>query len=383
MECAPQILTDERYQRMKIYTVTYLNQNYGSVLQAFALQRKFADLGVESVILQQKKTDSIRNSTIYRYLRLLKPKKNYSLYQRIKLERQKSVYSEKGKKLDAFIRDRLCVEWIQKPEDIYPTLSEEDILLAGSDQIWSMISGEIPDWYALQWKSLPKGVRRFSYAASIGLCNLTESQKESYRKKIQGFECISLREEQAVAELKPYLGDTIRCDVDPTLLFDGVFWENVSSERIVERPYIFVYMLRPDTRIIEMARKLASEKKCEVIYTGLMADQFEGVQTVCNAGVEDFLSYIRHAEYILTNSFHGTVFSVLFKKQFLSVKIASTSSRVENLLTKVGLTDRLIVNLEEISKIDLPINYTPVHNALAQERIRSEQYLKQIIKGGK
>lgn len=365
---------------MKIYNVTYLNQNYGSVLQAYALQRKLVELGAESIILQKKASVSIKNSKVYRYLRLLKPQKNYSLFMRIKLELQKKKFSEKTKKIDCFIREHLSVEWIKNPEEIIPLLSNEDILLAGSDQIWSMINGTIPNWYTLQWKGVPHGVRRFSYAASIGLTHLTEKQKENYRNIIQGFSYISLREEQAVVELKPYLGDKIRCDVDPTLLFDGDFWNKIASKRSMEQPYIFVYMLRPDIKLIEMARMVAAEKKCKIIYTGLLADQFRGVQTICNASVEDFISYICNADYVLTNSFHGTVFSVLFEKQFLSVKIASTSSRVENLLTKVGLTDRLIMSGQEINRMYEPINFLKVRQALAKERLKSEQYLEEIVK---
>ena len=363
---------------MKIYTVTYLNHNYGSILQAYALQQKLLQLGGEPVILQRRKNKKYKTA-IKSFVKLLMPKKNYSLYERIKLEIQKNKYSEKNRKLNSFISNHLIVKMIAKPEEIITELSSDSILLAGSDQIWSMINGPLNDWYTFNWKGLPSNIMRFSYAASIGLAHLENDQKEIYRNKLKGFKKISLREEQAANELRPVLGNDVRCDIDPTLFFGADFWEEISADRLENRPYIFVYMLRPDNRIIDMARALALEKNCTVIYTGLLSDNYKGVKTVCNAGVEDFISYIMHAEYVLTNSFHGTVFSVLFEKQFLSVKISSTSSRVENLLEKTGLTDRLISDPDDISRMMSPINYATAHKALEKERSYSEKYLREII----
>ena len=182
-----------------------------------------------------------------------------------------------------------------------------------------------------------------------------------------------------MALLKPYFDKRIRCDLDPTLLYGDTFWSKICSERRIDKPYIFVYMLRPDIKIIDMARTIAKKRNLEVIYTGLLSDKFAGIQTICDAGIEDFLSLIKNADIVLTNSFHGTVFSVLFRKNFLSVKLASTSSRVENLLEKIGISDRLIIDRSGLYKIDEPINYESALKLLEQERANSLEYIKEIV----
>lgn len=364
---------------MNVYTVTFLNHNYGSVLQAFALQSKLREFGANSVILQRNLQIKKWRPSVIRFLKILKPQKHYSFYERIKLEFQKKDYIEKNNKIDAFIQEKLIVRWINKPEDIISEFKNEDILLAGSDQIWNILNGPVPDWFFFRWNALSKDIKKYSYAASIGITKLTEEQKLFYRDRLSTFTTVSLREEQAVEELQPSFVNKLRCDLDPTLLYERAFWQSISSERKVNKPYIFVYMLRPNIEIIDMAKAIAKEKSCEIVYTGLLSDKFSGVTTVCDAGVEDFISYIKNADMILTNSFHGTVFSILFQKNFLSVKLASTSSRVENLLNKLGLTERIICSKNELYKLGHTIDYVSALALLEKEREKSLEYIKNIV----
>ena len=113
-----------------------------------------------------------------------------------------------------------------------------------------------------------------------------------------------------------------------------------------------------------MAKHLAQRHNCKVIYTGQFAGKYTGVETVVDAGIEEFLSYILHAKYIITNSFHGTVFSLLFGKQFVNVKIDSTSSRAENLLDIVGLSDKMIASYGQLDVIDTPYDVDSVNEKL-------------------
>ena len=131
-------------------------------------------------------------------------------------------------------------------------------------------------------------------------------------------------------------------------------------------------------QVINLAKRVAAEKHCRVIYTGVLASDFDGVTTVCDAGIEDFLSYIDNAEVVVTNSFHGTVFSILFEKPFLSVKLASTSSRVENLLNMTGLASQLVEGT--VKTYNLTVDYTDVQRVLTEERQKSLDYLKSICR---
>lgn len=365
---------------MKIYTVTFLEHNYGSVMQAFALQQKLKEFGAEPIVLLRDVNISPIKK-IRKWFRFIKPRKHYSLLMRFKTENlQWLKYKKKNDKIDNYISHNIKVLRVKEIREFTASLKQNDILLAGSDQIWSMINGNLSDWYTFNWGGVPDGVKRLSYAASIGLSELSEEQKIVYRKKLKNFLCISFREEQAQESLVDCFPCKIRTDLDPTLLYDEKFWSNISSDRIENDSYIFVYMLRPDVHLIYMARRFAKKRNLKVIYTGLLPDRYYGVTTVYDAGVAEFLSYIKYADYVITNSFHGTVFSILFKRQFVNVIIASTSSRAKNLLKILHLTERMISNENEVAILDDQINYDEVDKLINEKRKDSIDYIKYICR---
>ena len=123
-------------------------------------------------------------------------------------------------------------------------------------------------------------------------------------------------------------------------------------------------------------RKVAKEKKCKIVYTGSYAYIAKDVKTIYDAGVEDFLSLIDHAEAVVTNSFHGTAFSIIYEKQFLSARVATTGSRAESLLNLLGLNSQYVLDVNE--RFSLQIDYTKVNSILLEERKKSLDYLKSI-----
>ena len=361
---------------MKIYTVTYLINNYGSVLQAYALQSRLKENGVSPAVVRRKV--SAKGSFIITLKSILKPQKHYSLFQRIKKEQQKKLFAEKNAKIAEFVKKNLSVIEIGDLEHFKNGVAPEDIFLAGSDQIWSVLnSNAMSKWHTLQWVD---SKNKYSYAASIGLDALTEEQVQMYREGLADFRVVSLRESQAVDLIQPLFPEKVRQDLDPTLLYDSSFWREKESKRQEDTPYVFVYMLRWDMNVIELAKQVAKERGCKVIYTGLYADKIKGVTTVCNAGIEDFLSYIDYAEAVITNSFHGTVYSVLFEKPFLSVKLETTSSRVESFLNMTGLESRLVS--APFTSCRIPeVDFKRAKEIIEVERKKSLDYLTSICNG--
>ena len=357
---------------MKIYTVTYLINNYGSILQAYALQRRLKEFGGEPVIIYKKKAEC--DSFLHTLKIVLTPQKHYSFIQRLKKERQKKRFESKNRKISEFISKNLSTKEITEIDVFVKSVVADDVFLAGSDQIWNVLNSSLSKWYSLQWI---QSENKYSYAASIGLDKLTEEQNQLYKTGLSNFQMISLRESQAVKLLFPSFSNKVRQDLDPTLLYDGSFWRQYVSKRLEKEPYIFVYMLRPDKGVIELAKRVGKERKCKIVYTGLYADRIKGITTICDAGVEDFLSYIYFADAVVTNSFHGTVFSVLFEKPFLSIKLETTSSRVESFLEMTGLEDRLVKAPFE-SAIIPDVDYIKAEDILAKERMKSLSYLASI-----
>lgn len=358
---------------MKIYTVTFLINNYGSLLQAFALQSRLREFGAEPEILV--KLPRQRPSRLRSWLSVLKPVKHYSLMQRVKKRLHIRRYAEKNKKLSQFKNSNISYTNIEDEHSFCKNISTGDLFIAGSDQIWSVALGPLSKWHSLQWID-KKGIKKYSYAASIGLSDLSEEQIGVYKDGLSDFQVISFREKQAVDILSPVFEGKTRQDLDPTLLYDKTFWRKIESPRLVEEPYVFVYMLRPDNNVIKLAKKIAYEKGYKVIYTGLLADHYNGVKTVCDAGIPEFLSYIDHAEVVVVNSFHGTVFSVLFEKPFLSVKVASTSSRVESFLGMIGLMPQYVEDVNGTYSLNL--DFSAALKILEKEREKSLEYLKTI-----
>lgn len=361
---------------MRVYMATFYRRNYGSALQAFALQHKLMELGCDAVLIEPAPRDV---KLIPRMVRFLKPDKHYGLGRKIKLLVQKRKMQVKYSKIDAFVNTHILTEPFMS---CYRAIQEGNcILMAGSDQIWSVIHSPVDDFYLFKFAPRNGSVRRFSYAASIGLSALTEAQIDYYKKALADFEVVSFREKVACDILGSKLvGATVRNDVDPTLLFDGKFWGTVAAGQPREKPYIFVYMLRPDKRLMQMAYRLAKRTRREIVYMGLFVNRYRGVETVADAGVEEFLSYIKNADFVITNSFHGTVFSVLFEKRFLSVKIASTSSRAENVLGFLGLSDRLISSVDDVERASLPIDFKKANTALQEKRTSSIEYLTEVAR---
>ena len=358
---------------MNVYTVTFFDGNYGSILQAYALQSRLREYGAAPYILSKRKHKR-KLPRIFSIWRVFKSEKNYSFFQRLQRFLQRDDFEEKRLKLSIFVRENLSVKEITDKEKFIQSLSSKDIFLAGSDQIWNVLNKPLSNWYSLQW--INNQYKKYSYAASIGLTSLTQKQIQDYAIGLADFRTISLREAHAIKAFSTLFPNKIRQDLDPTLLYDAVFWQKIESPRQIKEPYIFVYMLRPDNKLIDIARTIAKEKKCKVVFTGTYSYKYEGVQTICDAGVEDFLSYIDNAEAIVTNSFHGTVFSILYEKPFVSVKIASTGSRAESLLRLLHLDSQLIESTQQEFSID--VDYSNTQKILIDERKKSLEYLQSI-----
>lgn len=363
---------------MNIYQVTYLHNNYGSLLQAYALQTCLERNGSTPYIIQKQNSKS--RSKICRLLSrfvsdvifIIKPYQDYNFIRRLRLRIDDYKFGIKYQKLERFTRDKLSIVKITNENDFLKTINKNSIFLAGSDQIWNPNANL--SWFSFKWVNFH--YLKYSYAASLGVSTLSNDALKQYIDALSPFKVISLREEQAIRIFEPSFHNKVRQDLDPTLLGDKMFWRRIESPRLVSEPYVFVYRLRPNEDIFELAKKVAKEKKCKIVYTGSYAYRSKDVQTIYNAGIEDFLSYIDHSEAVITNSFHGTAFSIVYEKQFLSVKVATTGSRVESLLTLLNLKTQY---LDDVQKdYSLNIDYSKVNEILTKERERSLRYIKTI-----
>lgn len=192
---------------MNIYTVTFFGGNYGSCLQAYALQTCLKELGSNVFVLSVSHRKG-RCSKLRAIWKIFKPEKHYSLFQRIRRRTQAKDFQEKREKLRRFSDHYLSVKTITDRDSFIRILTAEDVFLAGSDQIWSTLNSHLSEWYSLQW--VANDHTKYSYAASIGISSLTDSQKKEYAEGLSSFKTISLREKQAVDALSPLFPNKIR-----------------------------------------------------------------------------------------------------------------------------------------------------------------------------
>lgn len=364
---------------MRIFVATFYKNNYGSALQAFALQHKLKQLGADVSLIEPKNVKVKEKNIIKKLFLFFRPEKHYGPFRKVRRYIQRKIYIDKYKKINDFIENN--IKTIELDDCISEINKENSVLLAGSDQIWSILNHPIDGFYLFDFIN-SKNVKKVSYAASIGVSTLDVSQKKYFRKALQSFDAVSFRERNAYETLKNELSNpVVRQDLDPTLLHTGKFWASVAGKRQYNRSYVFIYMLRPSNQVVRVAKRIAKKYNLDILYTGLYVNHYLGIKTIADIGVEEFLSYILNADYVVTNSFHGTVFSILFGKKFFSVKISSTSSRVENLLDIVGLSRFLISDVSDIDMVEAEYNVDYVNERLSEERNKSLKYLKKIVEG--
>ena len=364
-----------------VYVATFSHSNYGSALQAVSLHYALKEIGAQPKFLEAYSKD-LRG--IKKYIKAFKvyfwPEKHYGLYKKARRYFERYKYVEKNEKIKSFCNANIEYHIIDL--DTYsPELdSNECVYLAGSDQIWNIIDRDIHPLYTFGFIN-EDNYRFYSYAASIGLDHLSNHQIEYYEKALKRFSVVSFREKSAVDLFKKSsLSCILRQDLDPTLLHDSTFWNKFVTDKPILDGYIFVYMLRPDKRLINMAVELAKRENLKIVYSGLYAYRDKHMITDNTAGPCEFISYIKNANYVITNSFHGTCFSTIYHKKFVSVSIDSTGSRAKDYLYLINLENHLISSKLEIDVIFEDINYKAVDEKLKKLRSQSYAYLKEITR---
>lgn len=354
----------------KIGIITWHNYpNLGSALQAYALHTFINNQGGNATIIDyisSHRPSLFRLRLCLSYIDSFVPRclSNKLHYRFIKFEHS----------------------FFKKTEPIYTyeelvSLNERfDSFICGSDQIWA--PNVFNDIYMLSFVN--KG-ERYSYAASIGLPEIPISLRDKYLNLLQHFDNIAVREESGKELLKRYFNLNSEVVLDPTLLLTKCDWKLVSSQKQRNRKkYLLCYFLGTQLEHRTLAIDLAKKMELEiVILSRFQLDNRIEFRRDVDAGPQEFLSYIDHADFVLTDSFHGTCFSIIYNKEFYVVERfkdnspINQNSRIYNILSKFNLNDRLIKKLpEEI----IPVNYGLANNKIEKERRVSAEYLNRICR---
>ena len=363
---------------MKIGIITFQNAvNYGAVLQTYALQHTIEKSGGNSEIINyQCKKINYMYDPFPQTTNIRKVLSNIIWY---KKKKKKKLAFENFEKKYLKVTDK---KYYNK-ENLEETNAMFDIFISGSDQVWRAESTDFDTTYFLDF--VKDNNKKYSYAASFGSDKIEDKYIEKYRHLLKGYKELSVREEQGQVIIENLLHRESRVDLDPTFLVDKDEWKKIEKKPEEKEKYIILFIIRKSEKIFRFAENLAKEKGYKLIY--ISNDRKKDVDATYIGGIspEEWLGYIDNAEYIVTNSFHGVAFSIIFNKKFfleLQPYPAKANSRLENIMDMFSLRNREILNGKN-DYINEEIDYKSVEKLIQDRRSLSIEYLEKIIQGDK
>ena len=256
-----------------------------------------------------------------------------------------------------------------------------DIYMTGSDQVWGpIISGEYEWAYFLKFCS--ENDKKVSYAASFGKKQLSESAKKTAMQLINRYNSITVREDSAV-ELLNENGINAQQVIDPTLLLTAKEWEEFLNvpERKIKEKYILIYQIHNNKMLDKYAIEFAKKANLPLIRVSPLLHQcIRGGRFKFAPDLGEFISYVKNAEYLITDSFHGTVFSINFNTPLVTLMPnTGTSTRNMSILKLTGLSDRIVTDVTDFRIMKRKVDFTYANKVLDEQRKASIEILNQRL----
>ena len=372
----------------KVRIISYQNaQNYGAVLQAYGLQQVIKSLGFGDVLFINYNPDYLKNRYLVFPENWYKPrvwsfKNAIDFYSSMPFRVASRVIRN-----NAFNKSRARL--LSQTEQQYRCLDDFvdvpcDYLVLGSDQIWStwITGGPDPVFYG---KGGYKGLKkRISYAPSSELSTFNNPDYiKIIGEYLSNIDCISVREKTVSKLLEEKLGISSEVCVDPTILSGRIHFDKIASDRKIKKDYILVYAYNNYSDFIQsLIKTVPGFEKYEIHYISFGSSG--GLKTLlgrkCHneSSVEEFVSLFKYASYVVTNSFHGLAFSLLFNRKFIIAYEEGKSSRCESLLQQIDASDKMVHQTSEVNWEK--INFDHINERLEAIREESRQFLINSLK---
>lgn len=356
--------------KKKVGIVTFNNAyNYGAVLQCYALQTFLNDNGIPNEVIDYQ--CGYINRQYKGLIRIVKGQELKSFVGCL----VKLPNKLRGLALFRQFQNRFIEKTPPVTREALPQLAEEYCaFIAGSDQVWSPGCAGFDKAYFLDFA---KPEQKYSYAASFGTGSLKEELIPEYRALLRDFQNFSLRERSGAVLTERITKQKAAVHVDPTFLLTQEAWDQLASPGIIRKPYIFVFTVPKPNGLLSWARSFGKEKNLPVYYLNDKHIPFMGMKYVKTASPDQFVGLIKNADYVVTNSFHGVVFSLMYHKKFV-VELDSTAgrnNRVEELLEKLHIGSR---DIQTCTDPDEGIDWQTVDDLLEKERTETGAYLREL-----
>ena len=394
-------------KRVAIITQYHGSINYGGVLQAYALRKIITDMGYKAeqlrYITSSENTAPLPVRAKNLFIKSLKdavaekqmgafiirtgkfgitfvPRK---IFNKLIVSKHRALRAEN---FAHFNEKYVPSSKVYTRNTIAESVDDYDIFITGSDQVWN------PNWFHAPYylDFVPEEKTKIAYAASTAVSHLTQEQYGKMQPLVSRFQHISVREENAVSMLQGMTDKKIEWVLDPTLLLSAEEWNEVAAENPVIEPYVFAYILGDRKDNQKCAKDFAKKKWLKLVTFPFTSSRSSPRQALfgdihCYSGPDVWLSLIRDAEYVITDSFHAVVFSIVYRKRFVILQRSgdgekrSMNSRMYSLCKMFPEIEEMIVGADEVDMVEKEIEWDGIYDALAEGKKESMEWLRKKL----
>lgn len=379
--------------------IKYFHENYGGMLQAYATVSILKEMGIDYELIQYKKSLSVKEK-VKSIPRLINGILLNDKYETFKKKRGLKKHPEFAK--NEAIRKKAFKEFNEEHftklspvfvgyENLKKGAERYEAVLTGSDQLWSP-AGLPTNFYNLMF--VPDNIRKISYASSFGVKQIPWYQKKRTSQYLRRIDYISMREKRGSEIVKELTGRQVPTILDPVFMFDRSGWEKlIPTKKLINSHYIFAYFLGNNPEYRRAVKQAAKELDCQVVVLRhldqyIPADETFGDIAPYNIAPDQFLNLLRGASYVCTDSFHGSCFSIIYRKPFvifnryLEESKHSKNSRIDTLCENLDLQDRRYQSMTSLSnQLTKRINYEAVEEKFIKIKKETDNYLKVAFRG--
>ena len=378
-----------------IVTLYHNNYNFGGLLQAYALPtavKKYLGISAEQIdyVFEPEEIEIKETSSVFGVI--------YKIGGTVLYILERNNFNKRKKSFEQFIKEIPHSNKIYEYGNIIDSLNEYNAFICGGDQIWNDCK-KMP-WFSMNDSSVftlqfvPKQIKKIAYAPSMAVLDLTDEFKQQFSVGVNRLDRVSVREKRALPVLRNLTDKTVTVAVDPVLLLKESDWLKVINCSQKNKKYILCYLLSDSISQRKAATKLAKELNCKIItFPHILQnvvrknDLFFGDIHDYTSGPREFVSLIKNAEMVITDSFHACVFSMIFKTPFavfervITGEKGNMNSRIYDFLEEYHLENQLVTEKELADIKEIPkIDFTYAHEHWEMRREESLEYLKNALK---
>lgn len=350
--------------------------NYGSALQGFALfwfLSKYHEVKVIDYYRTSGKRSSSRNTVTRKIIFIFKQLARTIIF--------RVAYRKRSKRFQTFFKK---VSFTEKRfysfGELISKMEKFDTLISGSDQIWNpgLWGNLIPAYFLAFCKD---GAKKISYASSMGSGEFNDNEKYFVKEWLGDFSAMGVREDYTKQYLEKTFSVESKLVIDPTFLLTSSDWDAAIEDSRTKAEYILLYSPNQNPAECFKAASVIKNRLGDlgIIYicddSRIYFKYWNKCKIITKAGPVEFINLLRNASFVVTNSFHGTALSVIFKKNFINIFNKTEPERAKTLLNKIGLQERIVTDLNRVATLNIEIDYTNAEKELEAWRRESIDFL--------